>query len=371
MHEKGDRRQEQEYRRQKSAEYKDPPLTPVLSPVSCLLSSCSSILRQIRPVGKSQRGIALLIVLWVMMILMVTVFSFSVMTRAETYGTLAFKEGMEKKFLAEAGIERGIMEIMYRSVNQNQTVTLVGKEMWKPDGTAYTVDMGGSGTIVRVIDDSGKISLNSLTDSSGIIVKNLLINQGVSSENADIIVDSILDWKDADDLHRLHGAESDYYLSLPNPYKAGNVPFETLETLILVKGVTPEILYGTDTKKGIIHFLTLYSTMSQININAAPKEILAALPGMTAEMAARIMELRASSEIRGVEDIKDIIGSSYSQMAPTVSFAPGSTSGAYTVESTGYKGNQKKGYSILATVTFDSLKQYRYVYYKCPVEIAQ
>jgi hypothetical protein len=54
-----------------------------------------------------------------------------------------------------------------------------------------------------------------------------------------------------------------------------------------------------------------------------------------------------------------------------VSFAPGSTSAAYTVESTGYKGNQKKGYSILATVTFDSLKQYRYVYYKCPVEIVQ
>jgi general secretion pathway protein K len=319
----------------------------------------------------SQKGIALLIVLWVMMILMVTVFSFSVMTRAETYGTLSFKEGTEKKFLAEAGIERGIMEMIYRSVNQNQTVTLVGKEVWKLDGTAHTVDTGGSGYFVRVVDESGKISLNSLTDTSGIILKNLLINQGVSPENADIIVDSIQDWKDADDLHRLHGAESDYYLSLPNPYKAGNAPFETLEMLILVKGVTPEILYGTDKKKGIIHFLTLYSTMSQININAAPKEILAALPGMTADMADRIVELRASSEIRGIEDIKDIIGSSYTQTAPHVSFAPGSASRAYTVEATGYKGNQKKGYSILATVTFDSLQQYRYVYYKCPVETVQ
>jgi general secretion pathway protein K len=319
----------------------------------------------------SQKGIALLIVLWVMTILMVTVFSFSVMTRAETYGTLAFKEGMEKKFLAEAGVERGIMEIMYRSVNQKQAVTLVGKEVWKLDGTAYTVDMGGSGYFVRVIDESGKISLNSLTDTSGIILKNLLINQGVLPENADIIIDSIQDWKDADDLHRLHGAESEYYLSLPNPYKARNAPFETLEMLVLVRGVTPEILYGTDKKKGIIHFLTLYSTMSQININAAPKEILAALPGMTADMAARIIELRASSEIRGIEDIKDIIGSSYTQTAPYVSFAPGNTSRAYTVEATGYKGNQKKGYSILATVTLDSVQQYRYAYYKCPVETVQ
>ena len=132
----------------------------------------------------SQKGIALLIVLWVMTILMVTVFSFSVMTRAETYGTMAFKEGVEKKFFAEAGIERGIMEIIYRSVNQNQTVTLVGKEVWKLDGTAHKVDMGGSGYVVRIIDESGKISLNSLTENSGIIVKNLLINQGVSPDRS-------------------------------------------------------------------------------------------------------------------------------------------------------------------------------------------
>jgi type II secretory pathway component PulK len=70
----------------------------------------------------SQRGIALLIVLWVTAILMVMVLSFSVMIRAEGYGTIAFKEGIEKKLFAEAGIERGIMEILYRSANRNQTV---------------------------------------------------------------------------------------------------------------------------------------------------------------------------------------------------------------------------------------------------------
>ena len=319
----------------------------------------------------SQRGIALLIVLWGMAILMVTVFSFSVMTKAETHSTLAFKEGIENKFIAEAGIERGIMEIIFRNINQNQTMTLVGKELWKLDGTAHTVDMGTRSCVIRVIDESGKISLNRLTDTSGIVLKNLLINQGVSPENADLIVDSILDWKDADDLHRLHGAESDYYMSFPNPYRAGNTDFETLETLILVKGVTPEILFGTDKKKGIIHFLTLYSTASRINVNAAPKEILAALPGMTADTADRVMELRTSSQIRGMEDIKDIIGSSYSQTAPHMSFSSGSTAGAYTVEATGYRSNQKKGYSILATVTFNNIQQHRYVYYKCPVEIVQ
>ncbi|MDP2753256.1 MAG: DUF559 domain-containing protein, partial [Nitrospirota bacterium] len=55
----------------------------------------------------SPKGIALLLVLWVLTILMVISLSFSFMARTETYSTLSFKEGIEKKFIAEAGIERG------------------------------------------------------------------------------------------------------------------------------------------------------------------------------------------------------------------------------------------------------------------------
>jgi len=318
----------------------------------------------------SQRGIALLIVLWVMTILTVMVFSFAAMTRADSFGTLTFKEGMEKKLLAEAGIERGIMEIIYRSVNRNQTVTLVGKEPWKLDGRSYTIDTGKGGYAVRLIDESGKISLNSLTDASGIILKNLLINQGTPSEHADVIVDSILDWKDADDLHRLNGAENDYYLSLPKPYKARNADFETLEELILVRGITPEILYGTGSRKGIIHFLTVHTRTGQINIDVAPKEILAALPGMDAALVDRIIALRTSPEIGGAGAVKEMAGAAYPLMAPFVSSGQGD-SAVYAIEATGYKDDPKKGHSILAKVTFDGPYQYRYVYYKSPLEPLQ
>jgi len=87
---------------------------------------------------KNESGIALLIVLWVMVILMVIVFSFSLLARTETYSALAFKEGVEKKFLAEAGIERGIMELFYRQRNLN----VEGSEVWKTDGTTYSETLG-------------------------------------------------------------------------------------------------------------------------------------------------------------------------------------------------------------------------------------
>ena len=316
---------------------------------------------------KSPRGIALLIILWVTAILTVTAFSFTVMTRAESYGTLAFKEGTEKRLLAEAGIERGIMEIIYRSINKSQTATLEGMEAWKPDGAAHAVQLGNGGCVIRIVDESGKIPLNSLTDASAVILKNLLISQGRTSEDADIIADSILDWKDADDLHHLSGVESEYYLSLPKPYRAGNRDFETLEELILVKGITPEILYGTGGARGIIPFLTVHAKTGKININAAPQEVLAALPGMDAAMVERIIAFRESSEIRGDAAIRELLGAAYPRMAPYVSADPGASS-LFTLESTGYTDEVKKGHSIMATITLDRSNQFRYVSYKSPTE---
>jgi general secretion pathway protein K len=317
---------------------------------------------------ESERGIALVIVLWVMTILIVTVLSFSLMTRAEMYGTLAFRERMEKQFLAEAGIERGITEIVYRAVNGNRNVILEGTEVWRTDGTPYRDRMANGSYRVQIYDESGKISLNGMKDNSGIILKNLLINLGETPESADTIVDAILDWKDADKLHRLYGAEDDYYESLPQPYQAKNADFETLEELLLVKGVTAANLYGTGAKKGFIQFLSLYNKTNRIDINAAPREVLAALPGMNAAAADRIVEFRRTAEIKSLALIMDIVGEAYTLMAPHIGVGQTGGKAVCTIEATGYKDLEKQGYPIRATVTMEGAGDYRYLYYRSPAE---
>lgn len=312
----------------------------------------------------SQEGIALLLVLWVLTILMVIVLSFSFMARTETYSTLSFKERTEKKFIAEAGIERGIMELFYRNLYKNQTLELEGREVWKTDGTSYKNQMGDGYYTVRVIDESGKVDINTVSD---VVLKNLLISSGVQEEEIDTIVDSIMDWKDPDDLHRLHGAESDYYMSLPNPYKAKDANFDTLEELLLVKGMTPEILHGSNEKRGIINFLTVNSRTNRININAAPKEVLMAIPGMTPEFADMIIAYRATKEITNILET-GIPAETYALMAPYVSVGGSST---FTIEAVGYKGDEKGGYAIRATVTITENNKYTYAYYKSPISIKQ
>jgi general secretion pathway protein K len=303
----------------------------------------------------SRRGIALIMVLWVLTILMVLVLSFTYMTRTETDAAISFRDGVAGKFLAEAGIQRAVIEIFYR----NDTPQTEESKVWRKDGTTYRVDTDNGGCLVSITDESGKVDINR---ASEVILRGLFRGLGLEEEDADIAVDSILDWKDADDLHRLHGAESDYYMSLPNPYKAKDAGFETLEELIMIRGITPEILYGEVGKRGVIDLLTLHSNTGKINLNTAPREVLLAIPGITSETADAIITKRESQVITNMQEI---LGQSYSLAHPYVSL---SDAGIFTIDALGYKGSAETGYGIRTTVKIEG-NGYRYLYYKSPAGV--
>lgn len=96
-----------------------------------------------------------------------------------------------------------------------------------------------------VSDESGKINLNALIqrDSKGDQVYDLLL--GLPNMTANVAA-SIADWLDSDSLPREDGGENDYYSTLSSPYRCKNGPLDSLEELLLVKGVTPELLFGSD-----------------------------------------------------------------------------------------------------------------------------
>ncbi len=312
--------------------------------------------------SNGQKGIVLILVIWIIAVLMVIGLSFSYTTKTENRATIAFKEGIEEKFIAEAGINRAATEIVYRK--RNLGVASEQGDIWKVDGTPNSFEMPNGVCLVRIIEESGKIDINKVPD---IILKGLLSSLGVKDEDADTIVDSIEDWRDADDLTRLHGAETDYYMSLPVPYKAKNADFESVEELLLVKGVTPELLYGKGDKPGLADFITVYSESGKINVNAAPKEVLMALPGMTSDMADAILDYRKTAEIRAPQDVINLIGDAFTPMVPFVIFGEGNT---YTVEAVGRKSAGKAGYGIRSVITIADNK-FSYKYFRSPWDMSK
>jgi DNA uptake protein ComE-like DNA-binding protein len=95
---------------------------------------------------------------------------------------------------------------------------------------------GETAPIFGIMDEASKVNIN-------MAPRDVLMKL---PRMTDEIADSIIDWRDADDAVTGGGGESAYYQSLQPGYACKNGPFDSVEELLLVKGVTPEILYGED-----------------------------------------------------------------------------------------------------------------------------
>ncbi len=316
-----------------------------------------------RVAGFSDRGIALILVLWVVALMSMAALSLSLLTRSDALATLSFKEELDYKFLAEAGFQRGVLELLYRQANRDQQSILEGAEPYRCDGRAYETEISGGHYRIRIMEESGKINLNALTDESGIVLKNLLMNNGVAEERAAIIVDSILDWKDGDNLHRLNGAEDGYYQSLSKPYRAKNADFDSLGELAYVRGVTSAILHGSGEQRGMLSFCTVFAGGDKISLNTAPPEVLKAIPGMTDDMIRRVLAYRDLGPAEKAQESAGWTDAEFGDIAPYVTMAE---SNVFTIDATGYRDDEKRRYTVRATVVIEGAQKYRIVYFQSP-----
>ena len=95
-----------------------------------------------------------------------------------------------------------------------------------------------------IVDEASKINLNA---NWPLIPDQLALLPGMSQD----IADNIVSW--ANVVPDPNGATTDYYQSLPEPYSAKGAPFESVEELLLVEGMTPQILFGQDmNRNGVI-----------------------------------------------------------------------------------------------------------------------
>ncbi len=254
-----------------------------------------------------RRGFALVVVLWIFIVLFALGAEFAQGMRQDATATVNFADETQSYYLATAAANL----TFYRALLAHQDATLGAPKselgegvepLVQPDGEWHQVDVWGAPVWVRVSDEGGKIPINWVDDAVLIAVLN---NLGVSSEEASAIADAILDWRDRDDEHRLNGAETDYYSGLPRPYVAKNAPFDSLEELLLVKGVTPELFYGgnDDYPTGLRDVLTIFATRRSINVQHAPPAVLRAFFGLDEEELAQLIDAREQGSDAALGDV--------------------------------------------------------------------
>jgi general secretion pathway protein K len=213
-----------------------------------------------------------------------------VMPYAELSSKLMGK--IQMRYFANAGVERAIFEVenddteLYDSLRDSwSSQDAAFKDVTINGGTFSAVKDGtraGEKPQYGLTDEEGKINLNKAPQQ---VLKSLFEKIALAEpDEADAIADSIIDWRDEDDIAHKSGKENDYYQSLERPYDCKNSDFEVPEELRWVAGVTPEMF------DKIKDHITVHGE-GAVNVNTAGIPVLVSL-GMDEELAEKVVRFR-------------------------------------------------------------------------------
>lgn len=223
---------------------------------------------------KRASGVALVIVLWIVTLLTVIASSFLYAMRTDTKVVSNEMSRARANAAAEAAVHRAVFEL-YKPPSLT--------DRWQSDGATHEWRYQDATVTVSLTDESAKIDINAASEQ---LMRSLLLSQGLNEEEAAGLTDAMADWRDADPLKRARGAEESEYAAAGRKYKPANAPFQTIEELKLVLGMTPDLYQRLEP------LITTYSRQPGINSQIASRDVLRAIPGATDQLVDAYLQQR-------------------------------------------------------------------------------
>lgn len=202
-----------------------------------------------------QRGVALMMVLWMIMVMMTMAGTLIYAVKTETQLVSYARATAQARSFAEAAAHYTVMQL-FLSVDKRQI---------KLGGSPATWTRDGYGVEIRVIGENGLIDIN---QANRVLLQKVLKELGIVDQEAETVLDAIEDFRDLDDLKHTHGAEDDDYKTAGLEYGSKDAPFERIEELQQVLGITP-LMY-----QGLIRYLSVNARSNGVNPMLAPRHVL-------------------------------------------------------------------------------------------------
>jgi general secretion pathway protein K len=255
-----------------------------------------------------ERGFAMIAVLLVLALIGLLGAEFAYSMRLEARAARNYKDTLMAGYLAEAAVQNAVREIAgqaaYVTEAEDGALTFYTRDRTMASSTLAVASPGGvllplkrlareevplgdGKYSYRITDEMARLDINNTPPAR---LDRLLQLMDIEKPQRDTIVDSIQDWRDENGEHRLSGAESDdYYLQLPVPYRARDGNLESINELLQIKGITPELFRGTAERPALADVVTVFGR-GNVNINTASKLVLSTLGLSDAE----IIEIQAT-----------------------------------------------------------------------------
>lgn len=218
------------------------------------------------------RGFALLLVIWALVLLSSLAAGFAFAVRHEIRVAADTESMARAEAAATAALHTGVLALSSKDP----------EAAWRPDGRTHAVPWPGARITVRARSEGARIDINRAPPEllAG------LFEQLFPDADSQSLADAIVDWRDSDDRPRQNGAEREHYFGAGYGYGPSNRPFRSVNELSQVIGFDGTMLEAAR------HYLTTYSGQSRINARSADLVTLTAVPGIDRDTAQTFIALR-------------------------------------------------------------------------------
>ena len=291
------------------------------------------------PLRRRQRGSVLVGLLWCLAVLSVVVIGVLHTARMDLLVVKRYGDRIQAHYLALAGIEKAKALLYHDARERSRSGRHHSGELYDAPDQLRDVAFGrgqfrvfrrgredeGGGLRYGISDEESRLNVNVAS------VEELGKLYGMTPD----VVAGILDWRDEDNQVSPGGAEVEYYASLQPPSQPRNGPLQTVRELLMVRGVSRELLLGSAARQnglsategddrdgsapgnldmGWAGLLTVNSSVKDItasggervNVQTADERALTGVRGITSDIARAIVAYRGQHEFKTLADLLEV-----------------------------------------------------------------
>jgi general secretion pathway protein K len=256
------------------------------------------------PTCDKQRGSALLAVLWLSAALSAIAFTVANTVRAETERTSTEVDAVRAYYLAAGAIDRAILYLQWGPGYRNPD----GSPKYFQNPTPVMRFNFATGTATtEIIPETSKLNVNGARPNE---LMGLLLAIGAPPNPAATVVQGIVDWRTPTPGGSFTEFDQ-YYLSLAPSFRARHASFQEIEELLLIRGVTPDLFYGSYTNDdqgrllphaGLRDCLSVYGSPASLDVNTVEPAVMQAI-GIDPGIASAIVNLRRIAPVSNMAQL--------------------------------------------------------------------
>jgi general secretion pathway protein K len=221
--------------------------------------------------------------------------------RGETERTETNVDDARSYFLARGAIEQAALHMLWARTYAAQD----GKPLYYVNGMPSMELPFPAGQVhIEVIPEASKLSLNTTRPED---LWQLLLALGAPEEQATEVTAAIVDWRTPS--NPLNPSPfNGFYLSQTPSFIPRHTSFQENEELLLVKGMTAELYYGSaldNSRAGLRDCVSVYGSAGTVDINTAKRATLQAV-GLSPADAETIVKSRATHPVVDYKELREI-----------------------------------------------------------------